>query len=298
MPLHGSVAHSSVWESHVPVPSFLVPPAQRAHPGWSVLSVASHAVLIVLLVLFSGRTFREETTRLITLTPGAFRARAYPVPALSGGGAGGLTLLSFSDLPLVEMPESIPPLPERDVRLGFGEAAADSAPGPVGTRRRLGPAYADGRLWVRGLVAELGVVGPSDDVATHVAEVGRAVRERLKAFIDTMPRDSFAVPPPPRWTTEVDGNTWGIDQSWIYLGNIKLPSALLALIPFPQGNYDRAKAEAELLRIRQDILQAARRAETAEDFRRYVEETRKRKDEERDARRAAERSGRRDTIKP
>jgi hypothetical protein len=93
-----------------------------------------------------------------------------------------------------------------------------------------------------------------------------ALRERMKAYIDTMPRDSFALPPPPRWTTEIGDDQWGIDGQWIYLGDFKIPTALLALIPLPQGNYDQAQAAAE--------------------FRNYVEELRKRRAAEREAERA------------
>jgi hypothetical protein len=84
--------------------------------------------------------------------------------------------------------------------------------------------------------------------------------------------------------TEIDGQKWGVDGAWIYLGGLKIPSAILALIPLPQGNYDANKRNAELQRIREDIMQAARRAESMEQFKRYVKETRERKDAEREAR--------------
>jgi hypothetical protein len=105
------------------------------------------------------------------------------------------------------------------------------------------------------------------------------------------------------WVTETeDGKTWGVDPSWIYLGDFKLPSFILALIPLPQGNYELAQKEAELMRIREEIIRAARQAETNADFRRYVNETRKRKDAEREARKlageAARKGVKKDTIKP
>ena len=49
-------------------------------------------------------------------------------------------------------------------------------------------------------------------------------------------------------------------------------------------NSQIAQQEAELQRIRLDIIQSARRAESAEQFKKYVEETRKRRDAEREAR--------------
>jgi hypothetical protein len=122
------------------------------------------------------------------------------------------------------------------------------------------------------------------------------VTTRLLAYLDSMPPDSFAAPRTPSWTREIGGETWGIDGRWIYLGPLKLPAALLALLPvsLPQGNYDQIKAAESLQRMRQDILQAARRAETAAEFNRYVRELRKRREAEREQQRRVAR----DTIIP
>lgn len=182
-----------------------------------------------------------------------------------------------------EVPVGIPPSP-------------DSAM-VIGTNRTIGPSFAEGRVWVRPLEAELGVVGPSTSVAAHVARVDSALRVKILSFIDSMPPDSFATRAMPSWTSEIDGQTWGMDGKWIYLGDLKLPTALLALLPFPQGNYYEAKREQELQRIRTDIIRAARAAENAEDFKDYVEQVRRRKQEERDAERARQAAAR-DTVTP
>jgi hypothetical protein len=120
-----------------------------------------------------------------------------------------------------------------------------------------------------------------------VAQLDSAVTARLRAFLDTMPRDSFAPPEMPKWTTEINGRTWGMDGKWIYLGGLKLPAALLALLPFPQGNIDQSRAANQLMQMREDIIQAARRSETREEFNQYVKELRKRKDQEREAKKRA-----------
>jgi hypothetical protein len=180
----------------------------------------------------------------------------------------------------------------------------DDRPTPViADRRVIGPEYAGGRVWVQPLEAELGIVEESPDRATHAARVASAVTRLVRAYADTMPADSFAVPAPAKWTkTDDQGRTWGIDQSWLYLGDIKIPTLLLALLNLPQGNYYQAQDEANLRRIRADIMQAARRIETAESIREYVKEIRKRKDAERAALRArmaaqgAQGTSTRDTI--
>lgn len=285
------------------MPDFRLPPPQRPNPAWVAGSIALHAMLALMLASVAGRTYVNQRTTLVMLTPpttaddeGGPREVRIPtyagVPSGRPGGGGGRRAAGI--VPSPRIASSLPPTDPRFV-IGDPGGVGDSLtmPGPIGERRILGPAYGDGRLWVKVDEAALGVVGPSPDVGTHVARVEQAIRDRIKAFIDTMPRDSFALPPPPDWTTEIAGNTWGIDQTWLYLGDIKIPTALLALIPLPQGNIGRAREAAELARIRQDIIQAARRAETAVEFRRLVDQLRRRKEAERAAERA-----RRDTIVP
>jgi hypothetical protein len=162
------------------------------------------------------------------------------------------------------------------------------------TRRLAVPGYGDGRLWVPPVdilqlgrplpLAELraGGMGGGGGGPPTVATLDSTVTARLQAFLDTMPHDSFAVPVgTPQWTTKIAGRTWGIDGKWIYLGGLKLPAALLALLPFPQGNIDQARGNAALMQMREDIMQAAQRAATAAEFNKYVKELRERKDKER-----------------
>jgi hypothetical protein len=154
----------------------------------------------------------------------------------------------------------------------------------------LGARLGDGRVWVRpGDAIAAAIAGARFDTlspAAHARLLDSVIAARVTAFLREMPRDSFAAPPPPDWVTEIDGQKWGLDGSWIYLGGLKLPSAILALIPMPAGgtNFDANKRAQELQRIREDIMQAARRAQSLEEFRRYVKETRERKDAEREAR--------------
>jgi hypothetical protein len=271
-----------------------------------VLSALLHIVITIVLVSVAGPTFLVERGRTVIhlLPPGMTGPREYQMPAFArtptGGGGGPTGARITGIVPSARIDTVLPPpglgLVITDVTDLLVADSLARPEGPAGPWRLIGPSYGEGTLWVRTSEAELGVVGPSPDVVTHVARVEAAVRERLKAYIDTMPRDSFALPPPPVWTTEVEGNTWGMDGSWIYLGDIKIPTALLALIPFPQGNIEQARAARELASMRQEIIEAARRAETAEEFREYVDELRRRKQEERDRERA--RRAARDTIKP
>ncbi|HEX9690616.1 MAG TPA: hypothetical protein VGA22_00790 [Gemmatimonadales bacterium] len=290
---------------------FRIPPPERRWSPWSgLVSLLVHVAVVVAAVVAAGHGVEQITTYIILQDPGAPGAREVRLPPVTptageGGRAGRVPDAVPREIP-VEPPDTIvlaldpladiPVLGEAGVEPGPDTATAipgEESPNP---RRRLGPAYAGGRLWVRPFEAELGVVGPSPSLAIHIARVDSALRERIKAFIDTMPRDSFALPPPARWTAEIEGKKWGVDQQWIYLGDFKLPTALLALLPLPQGNYDRARDAQELQRIRTEIIDAARRAENSAEFNQYVKDLRRRKDEERAAERARAAVARRDTI--
>jgi hypothetical protein len=265
---------------------YLLPQAKRGNPLWGLASIVVHAVVIALFVSVAGPTFlpKEEdvpvTTIITLLPPGWVDDREFAMPALGVGGGEGGGEPEEEGPPDRAAPgpavDSVIPPPETDVAMIIGTetGAGDSAstPGLRGPRRLIQPAFGDGRLWVRADEAALGVVGRSETVEMHVARVDSAVRERIRAYLASGPVDSFATPPPPDWTTEVGEDTWGVDGSWIYLGDFKIPNILLALIPMPQGNIPMAEDAAEL-------AQAVRRRKQAErDSLRTLRERQQRRD--------------------
>lgn len=282
--------------------NWLLPEPPRAHPVWAVASVLAHAALVAVLLVISGRVAHDSRSYIVHERSGAGPVVYLDVPYVTGatGGGGGAAGVGQ-------------PQPTGPAQAATGDASGgggapsriepDSAPTMVYVppsnelgvgpgRRRLGAELGDGRVWVRPLdaiaaaIAGAGEGGEDSlDARTHVARIDSAITARITAFLDTLGPDSMATPVPKPWVTEIAGQKWGIDQGWIYLGNLKLPSAILALLPLPQGNYEQAQKAAEMQRIRLDILQAARRAESAEQFKKYVKETRERRDAERAARR-------------
>ncbi|GBD31068.1 hypothetical protein HRbin33_00015 [bacterium HR33] len=275
----------------------------REAAGWVAFSLVLHVLALLALLSLPQPERRSEGLVLMPLEEGSPEAGpiAYLTPLPPG--ERGRERRETSRTGLVARPSVVE---EPAGREGQQAAVRDTVPRPpvaaIGTRRRLGPAYGTGRLWVPPVdILELGRPLPPAEGEAVAARPGvetleRLATERLMAFLDTMPPDSFAPPSAPAWTTEIAGKTWGIDAKWIYLGDIKLPAALLALLPLPQGgyNFDQARAAQELMRMRQDLLEAARRAETAAEFQRYVKELRKRKEEERQQRARVAR----DTIIP
>ncbi len=283
----------------------LPPEPERSHPAWGFVSVLVHAVVIGIVVLFLARTeiVTRTTTTLIQLLdkpePEDLAVEMPPYVEQGEEEPEPVELLPREPEPepQVVVEEEAPPTD----RIGRVETVAaptevperpdetEDGPTPViGQRRLLGPAYAGGRVWVQPMEAELGVVEASPDRETHAARVAAAVTALVRAYADTMPADSFATPGPPKWTsTDSEGKTWGVDQQWLYLGDIKIPTLLLALLNLPQGNYYQAREEQNLRRIRADIMQAADRIETVESINEYVKEIRRRKDAERALLRAA-----------
>jgi len=275
---------------------FQLPDAAAPQPGWGLASIAIHAVLVILLAGTVGTTVivtRSDEPQYIRIgtrehslpstrepTPIVPDQPAVPATATIAADTGGATIVYSYAAPRV-VPVGLPP------------KNVISIDPVLGRNARIGTGYGSGRLWVGPIEAQLGVVGPSENESTHAARVDSAVRAKLFAFIDTIPPDSFATPEVRPWVTEINGQKWGMDGSWIYLGGLKLPSILLALLPMPQGNYQQAREAQELARIREQILQAAWQAQTNADFRRYVKEIRERKDRERAL---SGRSVRRDTI--
>ncbi len=291
--------------------SFRLPDPEPPQPGWGLVAIALHVVLILLLGGTVGRTVTRTIIQQYDLGPGLSGIRQIELPAYEQPGVA-------VDLPPVQADPGVEPADSapgggttvvyapRVVPIGIPPAikTLDEYDPVIGAAPRIGVARGSGKLWVRPLEGRIGVIGPSPDIATHVARVDSAVRAKIMAFIDTMPIDSFATPPMVTpWVTESeDGKTWGVDPAWIYLGDFKIPSALLALIPMPQGNIDLARQEAELMRIREEIMFAAQQAQNNEDFRRYVKAIRERKDKEREDRKRlaeeAKRGAKKDTIKP
>jgi hypothetical protein len=86
---------------------------------------------------------------------------------------------------------------------------------------------------------------------------------------------------PRDWTFEKGGQKYGIDSSYIYLGKFKLPSAILAALPFNTGGVDGQRIidnrNAEW--IRNDIYMHSQ-GMSEDDFRAAIKRIRERKDRE------------------
>lgn len=170
-------------------------------------------------------------------------------------------------------PAAGPPLPVGDGRQAFGNGIPGLSTGRIDPRLVLPPGPEDGPVRARTPTADVyvdqWVVAFWDSVAKVQAEQRRG---------------------PTDWTIGRDGNKWGVDQSFVYFGKFKLPTALLALLPINQlPNPTTASRNAALASMRAEIDFHAQRAANEADFRRAVEEITRRKERERQQ--AAEQRG-------
>lgn len=192
-----------------------------------------------------------------------------------------------------------PPPPRAGSRAPAASAPAAVADAPVDTASAVpvpgftaapgvpGPALGDGSLWVTPRPALPAAV--ADQLYGEPVRRDSVAIARLQAMVDTLNRildEEQRAHRLPDWTIGGDdGPKWGIDQQWIHLGDIKIPTPVLALLGgmLPQvNNYDEGLRRQQLARMREDLLYSAWRAQTFQDFKRYVRETRERRQRERD----------------
>lgn len=187
------------------------------------------------------------------------------------------------DIPAPRPPEVVaaaqPGLPLARADTGGAPIEAPSALTPRGIPR-LRPMIGDGKLWVPPLP-----FAPKELAQrlsrSHYELVDSAVTDIVQHYIDSLlttptPYDMK----PPSWTTKIAGKTFGIDQNYIYLGGLKIPSAILALLPLPAMSNVDLRTSQRLNDIRADLQYAAARAQNMEDFKRAIRELRERRERE------------------
>ena len=168
---------------------------------------------------------------------------------------------------------------------------------PNASRMAPPPQVGDGRLWVSprpGLPAPVADALYGDTTGRNTAAIARlkAMVDTLNQVIDQIQRERQR----PSWTVggTPDKPTWGLDSANIHIAGIKIPTPVLAALGYflhgkaaeafySGGNFDEALRQRQLDYMRQDLMQAAARAQTLQQFRRYVRELRDRKQAERDA---------------
>jgi hypothetical protein len=268
-----------------------MPPPRRLSRAALAGSVALHVVLL-LTITIEGRLFQPERAPQPRVT-------VVELPPL-GGGRPAPALRNapplFAGPPRAEAPDSSAAAP---VLIGAPQPVDSAAPLAVtGTGySRIGPGLARGRLWVRPLPL------PPRELAqrltrSHEQLVDSAVTAVIQAFLDSVAMDPASRGAQlPSWTTTVAGSKFGLDSKWLYVAGLRIPAAVLALLPLPSaGNESRAfDRSGEMYR---DLRAAAQRSATLDEFKGAIKEIRERKEQEREFERNQRSEPPRPTLEP
>ena len=272
----------------------LEPPKRRPWPWIGIVaSVALHSLLLFGWVGGRLPTVPRLTRHLIVLTPpsegSSETPMRYQLPEAAAARPG-RTLADNrrgkpgrSVRPALRAPaEAVTVLPEqRPERISIDTGSTPKLQ-PLAQWGKIGPGLAEGRLWVRPLPL------PPRELAQRLSKnraelVDSAVTAIVQAYLDSIANDPATKNQGlPSWTTEIAGKKFGLDSKNIYIAGLKIPAAVLALLPIPVGNIDQNRAYNHFMDLRADLLYAAQRAQTLEEFKQVIREIRERKERERE----------------
>jgi hypothetical protein len=261
---------------------------RRGKLPWLALAVAAAAHAALLLfgsIEGSPPRIPRRPPQLIVLAPPAEGPRERPMPYREGRRADGQTGRGAAPTPAPRRPEPevpvvVPPPPEAEPeRLDTGTTpAAPRRPAVIG---RIGPDLAEGRLWVRPLPLPPKELAARLSHKDHAELVDSAVTAIVQAYLDSIAADpSSRKARLPSWTTNVAGKKFGLDSSSIYIAGLKIPAAVLALLPISGGNIDRNRAYNHLMEMRADLQYAAQRSQNLQEFKDMIRDMRLRKERE------------------
>ena len=261
------------------------------------LSALAHGALaFALIVLFRRSPVADTVTRLIVLADPEQPEEhpmvlSPPAPAVQGLPA---------ELDLSVVPRVVERRGARAATVAL--RGGGRLPGGGGGAGELAPSYETGHLWVAPLpltpeeiasrleyfAALSGIgegLGDGEGVGggIHGELIDSAVTAIVQSYLDSVAAEPGAqFQGLPSWTTEIAGTDFGIDQNWIYFAGLKIPAAVLALLPLPQdaGNYFRDKNYEYLMEVRREIYYSAWMADTREEFKENVRKLRERKQHE------------------
>ncbi|HEX7023233.1 MAG TPA: hypothetical protein VF187_00320 [Gemmatimonadales bacterium] len=259
-------------------------PRGKRWPAWAIgVSALVHALLLLVKIGAYLPPSRLPPARIYLLPPGAEGQRVFdmrfeqPGGAARKGHAAGITARPEEQAPTPEPAQPQAPPAEPAVEPPPAQPADTPAtPGPARPSRsvRIGPALGEGKLWIRPLPAPPRELA-RDLTGNHFQLVDSAVSAIVQAYIDSvLSAPSAAGAAPPSWTKQIFGKTFGIDSKYIYLGGLRIPSAVLALLPIKGGTTMEYSQANRLSLIREDLQRASARAQTMEDFKRAIRELR------------------------
>lgn len=250
-----------------------------------LVSLAVHAILVLTLKVNGHWPESLPRDHVIALLPPAQRTPAVEMRyAPRRGAAAALPTPQQEARPPATPAEraAAPPAVGAAANLPAvgGPAPPDSLPQVAPVYGRVGPAYAGGELWVRALPLAPEELARRLD-RSHAELMDSAVTAVVQAFLDSIATSREGREAQlPSWTTEVAGKTFGLDSRYIHIAGLRIPAAVLALLPLPAGG-NQQNALQHGMDLRRDLMQAAQRASNTAEFKEQIREIRERRERER-----------------
>ena len=263
----------------------------RSSVGFAT-SVVVHVVLVLTLVRLllvpngwlsqlSEKSPPIEHIGVITLPRSD---KPQPLPPKSGGDNRPDHANPTPVPPPIVAPTSVPTIiapPSKESVTPRVESGAGPLIGGGGPTRGISPYYSDPRLWVLPGPVVSAPLTPRQRMDSVIATNFGALQDS----IDAIPKERAAGD----WTVKKGGKTYGIDPRYIHLGNISIPTALLALLPINlTSNPTTYQKSQQLGLVRREIQEQAARMGRDDDFKAAVKALRERKDKERNDKKAAD----------
>lgn len=137
------------------------------------------------------------------------------------------------------------------------------------------PKYGTGALWVQPMPMTTQEMASRLSGKSMAEITDSAVTAIVQGYLDRMAEERPQSGTLPSWTTTIAGKKVGLDSRWIYLGPLKIPTALLTLLPIRvQSNPTEADFSRRLNAMREDLFDAARRSANYDEFKKAVQELR------------------------
>jgi hypothetical protein len=264
--------------------SMLAPP--KKDKGSIVLSLAIHVFAIIAI---ASITFRYPLSSLFsanrdnTPTERIQYVRVQPAAAPSGAVGNGAEakpqpkriLNPAPLLPPSTIPTALPPIPPPTVSPGAISGTPNGTGGaPSGIATGIEPALPDPRIELRpnGLRLPLTMAQKNDSAVKAIYVAFRQAEVEAEEHRGRSPRD---------WTMTHDGQKYGLDSQYIYLGKFKIPSAILAALPLNRGGVDGSRIiQARNADWIQNDIYSHAQGMSEDDFRSAVKRIRERMDRE------------------
>ncbi len=178
-------------------------------------------------------------------------------------------------LPPSMIPTALPPLPPPSVSPGAISGTPGGTGGaPTGFATGVEPALPDPRIDLRPstLRLPLSMAQKNDSAVKAIYLAYREAEIEAAEHRGRSPRD---------WTMSHDGQKYGLDSQYIYLGKFKIPSAILAALPLNRGGVEGSRiTEARNADWIQNDIYSHSQGMSEDDFRSAVKRIRERMDRE------------------